>query len=389
MHATATFDAYVMTDPVRTWKQLQKPASFSSASYLAKTLGKKTEPVKKDLEKSLLYQAHRDLRDKFKKRSVLATVENALWEADLGDLGGQVPPEVSGQPVKPGRRKQLQFLVVVDGFTRKIYAVGLANKTTAEVVRGFRKIIVTANGSCERLQTDDGKEFKGRAMKEMCSEFNIMHLFAYGRMKSQLAEMSVKMCKRVIMGMVQSDMWPQGKKWSEIPEMASASLRQRYNRGIGASPNEVSNNPKLRRRLYQQEIDRAGLVPPPLYRHEQQEIQSGNGYRDGKKWFKINDAVLIPIPKIARLKTKDKNHMMHYNLMPMTISMILHGRRPAMYRVKNPRTGKHLKRLYYGQELKHASLPDGIDPSDIKSYKVVGGAVEYDVAGRREPVRVV
>ena len=378
-----------MTDAVRSWKQLQRPASFSSAGYLAKSLGKKTESVKKDLEKSLLYQAHRDLRDKFKKRSVLATVENALWEADLGDLGGQVPPGVSGQPVKPGRRKQLQFLVVVDCFTRKIYAVGLANKTTAEVVKGFRKIIVTANGSCERLQTDDGKEFKGRAMKEMCNEFDIAHTFAYGRMKCQLAEMSVKMCKRVIMGMVQSDVWPSGKKWSEIPEIASASLRQRYNRGIGAAPDDVSNDPRLRQRLYDQEIKKAGLVPLPLYRQEQQEIQAGNGYKDGKKLFKINEPVLIPIPKIARLKTKDKNHMMHYNLMPATISMILHGRRPAMYRVKNPRTGKHFKRLYYGQELKHANLPANVDPADIKSYKVVGGAVEYDVAGRSEPVRVV
>lgn len=372
----------------RNWKNLDLPGSFSSAEYLARAQHKKAKTVKKELEKSALYQAHRDLRETFPKRSVYATRENYLWETDLGDLGGQVPPEVSGQPVRPGRRKQLQMLVVIDAFTRKIYARGLLNKTSEEVAKAMRHIIRDAGSACERLNSDDGTEFKGRPMRALCKEFGIHHTFAFGQHKSSMAEMAVKQMKRVVMAAVQTDSWPPGKGWPEVPEIAAASLRRRYNRGLKAVPADISKDPKLRQRLFKEEESNAKLTSPKKYREDQEKIMSGGAFHDGPKEFKLGDPVLLPIPKVTRLKRKDKNHMMHYSLMPAVVAQIYHGRSPAMYAVKNARTGKAYKRHYYARELKRLHLPADVDPADIKGYKVVRGAVEYNVSGRASPLRL-
>ena len=175
------------------------------------------------------------------------------------------------------------------------------------------------------------------------------------------------------MGAVQSDAWPEGKKWQEVPEIASAALRKRYNRDIEATPGEVTKNSRLRKRLINKALKRAQLVPLPLYKKEQSRIAEGKGYRDGSKTFKIGDAVMLPIPKVVRKKIKAKNHTMHYSLMPAVISLIFHGRKPAMYQVRSPRTNKIFKRHYYASELKHLPLPKGVQPGDIRSYKIIDG----------------
>ena len=191
------------------------------------------------------------------------------------------------------------------------------------------------------------------------------------------------------MGAAQSDAWPKGKNWEEVPEIASAALRKRYNRGIDATPDEVTKFPRIRKRLVKEALDRARLVPLPIYKKEQLQIMTGKGYRDGKKTFKIGDPVMLPIPKVVRTKIKAKNHTMHYSLMPAVISMIFHGRKPAMYQVRNPRTNKVFKRHYYASELKHLPLPNGVQPGSILSYKIVDGGVDYNVEGKDRPVRVV
>ena len=75
------------------WTDLEAPASFSSASYLAKSMRKNEKKVKQKLEKSIIFQAHRDLREKFSRRSDFATFEGERWELDTANFGNQLKPE--------------------------------------------------------------------------------------------------------------------------------------------------------------------------------------------------------------------------------------------------------------------------------------------------------
>ena len=139
------------------WKNLRKPASFSSAANVARAAGKAENPVRKELEKSVLYQVHRDLRENFDKRTNFATRPLERWEMDLGDLGSRIPPERTGLPVIPGKRRQIQFLLCVDVFTRLSYARALKGKKGEYVVEALKDIFKEAKGHPEVLASDAGE----------------------------------------------------------------------------------------------------------------------------------------------------------------------------------------------------------------------------------------
>ena len=373
---------------IKSWKSLEHPASFSSAEYLSKSLKKPQKKVKKELEKSILFQAHRDLKENFKKRSILATYENEKWEADLADMGGRIPPELSGEIVKPGRRKQLQMLVVVDLFTHKIYAEGLKSKEGKEVVRGLTLIEKAAGSPPQRLQSDEGKDFKNKTVKEYCKQKNILQTFASGLHKARNAERAVRSLKRIIMASVQTDSWPHNKTWLDVPKIAAAQLRDRFNRTIGCRPNDVSLNPTLQDELRKKEMDKANISDAKKYSVDEKKIYAGGEFKEQGKTFSINDPVLIPISKQRRAEIRDKEYMMHYKLLPMTICDIFHGRSPAIYAVKNPRTGKRLKRRYYAVELKKVSFPNNVKLSKITSYEIKNGEIWYKIDGQEEPLKL-
>ena len=138
------------------WCGFSEPASFSSAEYVAKALKQPKHRVREALQKSVLYQAHRDLREKFARRSNFASVVNERWEADLADLGGKIPAAISGE-IKRGKRNQLLMLVVVDVFSGAIYAQAVSSKGGETVAKAMATIISEAGAAPFTLTTDKGR----------------------------------------------------------------------------------------------------------------------------------------------------------------------------------------------------------------------------------------
>ena len=64
------------------WLNLKLPASFSSKNYLLREIKtkKRKKEAKKELNKSIVFQAHRSLPDKFKTRTNFATFKNERIE---------------------------------------------------------------------------------------------------------------------------------------------------------------------------------------------------------------------------------------------------------------------------------------------------------------------
>ena len=124
------------------------------------------------------------------------------------------------------------------------------------------------------------------------------------------------------------------------------------------------------------------------YSVDDKKIYAGGEFKEQGKTFSINDPVLIPISKQRRAEIRDKEYMMHYKLLPMTICDIFHGRSPAIYAVKNPRTGKRLKRRYYAVELKKVSFPNNVKLSKITSYEIKNGEIWYKIDGQEEPLKL-
>lgn len=353
------------------WKNIKKPASYSSARYVAEAAGVKESAAKKQLEKSILFQAHRDLRTRFNRRSNMATYRNQTWEMDLGDMGGRIPPELSGQAIVQGKRRQLIMLVVVDIFTREIYAEAMKNKTGAEVVKALEKIFQTAGGTPLSIVCDSGLEFKNKQVAELAKRKGIAIRFAKNVLKARQCERAVRSLKRTIMGSLQTESWPSNVTWKEMPELASRSLRLRYNRMISATPAQVGKDPKLQNKLRKRELQRASFVAPAKYWSDENKLREGK--RIGK--FTVGDVVLPAIPKRRRLHHFDKEYQMQYDLIPAKIVEVFHERRPFLYVLKSLKTKRRFPRLFYATEMKKVTFP--FDAEKIKDVRVKEGKAEY------------
>ena len=449
------------------WKNLRKPAAFSSAANVARAVGRQEGAVKRELEKSVLYQAHRDLRENFEKRANFATRPLQRWEMDLGDLGSRIPPERTGLPIIPGRRRQIQFLLCVDVFSRQSYARALMGKKGAYVAEALKSIFKEAKGHPEVLASDAGErsrclnesgaqqqclgpavtaadcklatlrrepgccsmpnccnrerrkyavercfvqlsllartvvtrrdpnapvmprpyiwvlfiaglEFKNKAVKELLDSLGIRHKIETGAGKARTCERYMRSIKRIIMAAEQSKSYPKNTTWNDVPILAARDMNSRYNRMIGAAPDDAAADADVRAQIRRREWRDASFVPVAKYLADEAALREG-GEVGG---LAVGDAVLPPIPKKRRGEVYDKEFMMHYSLLPMEVAEVFHGRQPYLYALKNPRTGRRARRLYYGVELKKMSFPFPI--RKILGVKVEGGRAVYKLDGQAD-----
>ena len=72
------------------------------------------------------------------------------------------------------------WLVVIDAFSRKVWARLIKRKTEKEVVREMEDILQSMDGpTVKRIRTDRGSEFKSRGFQRLMRELDIEHSFPY------------------------------------------------------------------------------------------------------------------------------------------------------------------------------------------------------------------
>lgn len=351
------------------WKKLWQPGSLASARNLAKTLKTKEKTTKENLEKSILFQAQRQLREKFPKRTILSTYFGKLWEADLADFAKKISSALTGQ------RSGLLALIVVDTYTRMIFARGLRTKTGKEVAAAMEDIIKEASEKLkdfigpQHLEVDGGKEFDNSHMKDLMKKTDTIMTIATGMSKARMSERAVRTIKNLIMASAQTGNWPKGKKWNQVVKMAAKNINNRVNRKIKMTPEDALNSQNSIK-LLQNQWKSSKTIPPARYLKEEKMIRNGKGIEENGKSWKLGQLVLPPQKKLRRGTFKDKDYKMHYRLHFKKISSILHARRPLMFQLKDARTGKKNPRLYYSRELKMISIPDYIDANDVIDHRI-------------------
>lgn len=170
------------------------------------------------------------------------------------------------------------------------------------------------------------------------------------------------------MASAQSGHYPSHLSWADAVEMAAKTLNKRFNRSINTTPAEAMKHPAETMKKAWSLMD---FVPISKMLADERALAEGHSIEEGHKSWKYGDLVLIPIPKQRRANVRDKDFMMHYELMPYEIFQIFHARRPYLFGVRSVHTKKKGKRLYYGSELKQISLPASIRASDIVDHRIV------------------
>ena len=360
---------------VKKWKSLYAPASFSSAEALSRHVAGsnwrgQVENITKGLKHSVLFQAHRDLKQKFPRRNDVATRYGQRIQADLGDFGAAIPPAFSQLPFIK-KRKQLFFLVGIDVFSRRIFARGLKGKTSSEVTSQFSNIIQGLRPpwkSPEVVTTDAGTEFTGSAFQDYLRKIGARHDIARNFSHAEMSERAIKSLKRIIFAAVQTGTWPKYQTWDAIVQAAADSLNGRYNRSIGMAPNDV---PSHYGELLAKERERLDLVPHEQLIADEKKLAKGESISEDNRQWKIGTLVLVPRLKSRGLPRKE--FYMRYDLQFREISKIFHERRPYLYAVRNAHTKTQDKRLYYAKEMKQIELAPAIVPSEVVDYRIKPG----------------
>ena len=213
-------------------------------------------------------------------------------------------------------------------------------------------------------------------MRELLDSLHIRQKVETGSGKARTCERYMRSIKRIIMAAEQSRSFPKNTTWEDIPILAARDMNSRYNRMIGETPDAAAGSSAARADMRKKEWEEARFEPADKYISEEKRLRRG-GKVGG---FAVGDAVLPPIPKKRRGEVYDKEFMMHYSLMPMEVAEIFHGREPYLFALKNPRTGKKARRLYYGTELKKISFPFPI--KKVLEAKVEDGKALYKVEGQ-------
>ena len=349
------------------WRNIKARGSFSGLDYFYKGLrkdkaaqGRTRQQVKKLLEDNLTYQVTRPLKKRFPRRKELVFYFSVLWESDLGDLGrGRVKDPQTGQ------EKGRYFLLAIDVFSKKLFAVGLPDKSANSVLAAFKTIEADLQPPYTlplTLETDYGKEYVNKKLQAYFKKKGVRLSLSQGEHKARSAERAVRSFKRVLVPYLETH---PNATWQVAVAKVAASLNQRYHRTIQMSPDDVTRHWMQVRDANRQAWS---LVPFPEYLAEQARLKQGGKVQEDGRHFKLEDTVIIPFKRSILAKESDRQ----YTYQIYKVSAIHTELKPFLYSLQDG-LGHVLKRKYYAQEMKKVKEPEVYPVEKVLGHKMVGG----------------
>ena len=177
---------------LRLYETSNLPHSFSGVQNLLKN-AKKINPtinrkdVKSFLEKQDSYTLHKITKKKFTRRKVLAPKPGIIASCDLAEMS-QLSKYNNGYKY---------ILIFIDIFSRLGQAIPMKNKDGKTTANALRKILDSGYfNNLSRLNSDEGKEFYNRHVKELLeSKGIILYSVSSREIKASLAERLIRTIK--------------------------------------------------------------------------------------------------------------------------------------------------------------------------------------------------
>ena len=135
-------------------------------------------------KKQVVDEIHKAARKNFPRRPVLLKGIDDLWQADLIDLQ-------SFYKINKGFR---YILIIIDAFSKYVWALPIKTKTQVEVADYFEKTLQLGRVP-NNLQTDLGKEFYNSLFKKLMTSYNINHYSTYSTKKASIVERVIRTVK--------------------------------------------------------------------------------------------------------------------------------------------------------------------------------------------------
>ena len=166
------------------------PASFESPLRLYEIVKKEGKhrishgQIKKWLQKQESYSLNKGVKQTFQRGRVIVGGIDDQFDADLASF-------MSYADENDGYR---YLLVVIDVFSRYAWVEPIKDKTSAEMIRGFEKIL-SEGRIPKRLRTDAGSEFTSKTFKDYLRDKEIIHFTTHSEKQANYVERFIKTLK--------------------------------------------------------------------------------------------------------------------------------------------------------------------------------------------------
>ena len=127
-------------------------------------------------EKQLAPTLHKPVRYRFKRNKTVVKKAGEQFQSDLCDVTN----------IKKFNDGNTFLLTCIDCFSRHAWVIALKNKSGPEIAKALERIF--EEKTCERLQTDKGKEYLNKHVKELLKKYNIELWTTNSEMKAALVE---------------------------------------------------------------------------------------------------------------------------------------------------------------------------------------------------------
>ena len=281
-----------MTDILKkVYYNLKHPAGCGSVKKLTKVSGLSVEKVRSWLKKQPTYTLHRQARRKYPTRQYIVHDIDEQWQADLAD--------VSLLARQNGGYRYI--LTVIDIFSRFAWARPLKTKRGDEVAAAFRNIFQEGRIP-KRIQTDQGKEFENRHVRELFAEHNIELFSVKSAYKAAMVERFNRTLKHKLWRYLTST---NKRKWLDVLQDAVHSYNHSVHRVIKRKPATVT------------QADVANM------REERQESRS-----KGKDNIRVGDTV-----RISKVKSVfEKGYLPNWTEELFTVADVNRKYKPITYK---------------------------------------------------------
>ncbi|XP_048589481.1 uncharacterized protein LOC116604600 [Nematostella vectensis] len=158
----------------------QQPGSLGGVDKLFRAVrgeGVGKERVAAWLRGQPSYSRHKPYLRHYSRQRVIVNGKDQQWQADLVDM----------QKWKSHNDGYKYILTVIDVLSKYGWAVPLKDKTGPQIVQAFT-IIFKGGRVPEKLQTDDGTEFKNRTFQAFLAERKIHFFTTRSEMKASIVE---------------------------------------------------------------------------------------------------------------------------------------------------------------------------------------------------------
>ena len=137
----------------------EHPAAFSGPTKIQKILKNAgytvgVHRIRQWLQDQDAYSLQKPMRRKFRRNRVITTGIDDLWDADLADVSN----------LKKDNDNVQFLLIVIDVFSRYLWALPLADKKHSSIIDGF-KTIFNQGRKPSMIRTDKGSEFRNKWVK--------------------------------------------------------------------------------------------------------------------------------------------------------------------------------------------------------------------------------